>query len=75
MVRGSKAVIPRHWISPDVYAEVLAIWRAGNDFTMRDIARVLGLTEAQVRYAIRDQPKTALQQRRSESARRAGMAA
>lgn len=66
MVRGAEAVIPRHWIRPEVYAEVLAIWRAGNDFSTKDIARALNLTEAQVCYAVRDQPKTPLQQRRHD---------
>lgn len=60
---------PRHWITEDVRRLVCDCWLAGNDFTMKDIARAVAVTEAQVRYAVRDLPKTPLQQRRHERAR------
>ena len=55
---------PRHWIKPEQLREVRAIWLAGNDFTMKEIGAALGLTERQVRYAVRSLPKSALQSRR-----------
>lgn len=73
MVRSKEAVKrPRHWITEDLRRIVRDVWLAGNDFTMDDIARVLKITAAQVRYAVRDLPKTRLQQTRADSARRAG---
>lgn len=64
---------PNHWISSTTRAEVHAIWLAGNDFSMKDIANAVGVTEAQVRYAVRDLPKSETQRARSNRSKRSHM--